>query len=184
MIQRSHLAIVVLALAGALGGFLAGRWLHPGTPAPSLQDAALVGSAAPPLRLPDPAGRVRSLDEWKGRLVLVNFWASWCAPCVAEMPLLDRFGRERAAQGWSVVGIAADGAGPTRAFLARHPVGYPILIDDPEAPGRARDASQSYGNRHDVLPYSVLVDRSGHIVAQHAGSFTEATLRRWIEPFR
>jgi thiol-disulfide isomerase/thioredoxin len=182
VIQRGHLAVLALAVLGALGGLLAGQWLQPRPGAPA--GAALVGHEAPALRLPDPQGRLRDLGEWKGRLLLVNFWASWCPPCVQEMPLLDRVAKRDAAAGLTVVGVAADGTAATRGFLAAHPVTYPILIDDPDAPGRGRDASEQYGNTRAVLPYSVLVDRSGRIVAQHAGSFTQASLEHWLAPFR
>jgi thiol-disulfide isomerase/thioredoxin len=181
MPDRMHLAVVALALAGALGGFLVGRWLHP-APEARRDAAALVGQAAPALDLPGLDGRRRGLDEWHGRPVLVNFWASWCPPCVEEMPLLDRAAQRFAGQGLVVVGVASDSPEATRAFLAAHPVGYPILIDDPAAPGRMRDASLAYGNTRSVLPYSVLVGRDGRILAQRFGNFSESGLDAWLQP--
>ncbi len=179
MFNRSHLLIVCIALAGALGGFLAGGWLHaPSAPRGDVRTLA-IGALAAPIVRPDPAGTRRSLDEWRGKLILLNFWASWCAPCVEEMPLLDRAQHAHAAQGLQVVGIAADSAAATRAFLGRHRVAYPILIDDPE---RGDDLSRRYGNTRNVLPYSVLIGRDGRILAQRFGNFSEQALESWLKP--
>lgn len=183
MFDRTHLLVVALAIAGALAGLGAGLWLRPATPTASRTSTALVGQPRPGLELPGPEGQPQSLDRWKGKLVLVNFWASWCAPCVEEMPLLDRTQQRLAGRGLQVVGVAADGTDATRAFLREHPVTYPILVDDPEtAPARGGDASNAFGNARDVLPYSVLVGRDGRILAQRYGNFTEATLEAWLQP--
>lgn len=179
MFDRSHLLIVVLAFAGAAAGLVAGRALRP-DPRAAL-DAAPAGAPerlAPATALPDLDGGPQALAQWDGRVVLLNFWASWCAPCIEEMPLLDAYQQRNAARGLQVVGIASDGAEPTREFLAGHPVRYPILIDDPER----GDLSRDLGNRHGVLPYSVLIGRDGRILARHAGSFSEDSLERWVAP--
>ena len=183
MFDRTHLLVVALAVAGALAGLGAGLWLHPATPTSTRAPTEVVGRPRPAVELPDPDGRPQSLARWDGRLVLLNFWASWCAPCVEEMPLLDRTQQRLASRGLQVVGIAADGADATRAFLREHPVAYPVLVDDPDA-ARARggDTSNVFGNNRDVLPYSVLVGRDGRIVAQRYGNFTEASLDAWLRP--
>lgn len=181
MLNRTHLLVVALALAGALGGFLAGNWLRT-APETQRDSRQLIGTPAPALGLPDLAGRQRTLQEWRGRVVLLNFWASWCPPCVEEMPLLDRTAQQFAGKGLVVVGIAADTPAATRDFLAQHPVGYPILIDDPEAPARGSDASLTYGNTRSVLPYSVLIGRDGRILAQRFGNFSENGLSAWLQP--
>jgi thiol-disulfide isomerase/thioredoxin len=177
--DRNHLLIVVLALAGATAGLIAGRALRP-DPRAAL-DAIPAGALErlpPGESLPGLDGRAQSLAQWEGRLVLLNFWATWCAPCIEEMPLLDRFQQTHAARGLQVVGIASDGAQPTREFLAEHPVQYPILVDDPEL----GDLSRALGNGHGVLPYSLLIGRDGRILARHAGSFSEDSLERWVAP--
>ena len=179
MFERSHLLIVVLALAGAAAGLIAGRALRP-DPRAAL-DAVPAGALErlpPAATLPGLDGRAQAFAQWDGRVVLLNFWASWCAPCIEEMPLLDRYQQRHAARGLQVVGIASDGAEPTREFLAERPVQYPILVDDPEL----GDLSRELGNRHGVLPYSVLVGRDGRILARHAGNFSEESLERWVAP--
>jgi peroxiredoxin len=180
--DRTTLLIVALAVGGALAGLFAGAWLRP-TPAPApAQGTQMIGNQRPDITLPDPDGRAQSLAQWKGKLVLLNFWASWCAPCREEMPLLGRTQQRLAGRGLQIVGIAADSAAQTRSFLADHPVAYPILVDDPDAVTDGRDVSAIYGNSRNVLPYSVLVGGDGRILAQHAGNFTESSLEQWIAP--
>ena len=183
MFNRTHLLVVVLALGGAVAGLFAGMWLRPSQPQPAVSaSATVVGKRRPPVELPDVDGRPQTLDQWDGKLVLLNFWASWCAPCVEEMPLLERTQARLGARGLQVIGIAADASAPTHAFLRQHPVGYPILIDDPETARNGSDVSTIYGNDRSVLPYSVLIGRDGRILAQRFGNFSADSLERWLAP--
>lgn len=182
MFDRTHLLVVVLAVGGAIAGLFAGAWLRPAPPAPAGNSAQLVGTPRPAVELPDIDGRAQSIAQWDGKLVLVNFWASWCAPCIEEMPLLDRAQARLAARGLQVIGIAADAVAPTHAFLREHPVRYPILVDDPEKARNGRDVSAIYGNDRSVLPYSVLIGRDGRILAQRFGNFSEDSLEQWLTP--
>jgi thiol-disulfide isomerase/thioredoxin len=179
MFNRANALILLIAIAGAIGGFLAGGWLRP-LPMPSSNIHALkIGDAVPHVQRPDVDGKERSLDEWRGKLVLVNFWASWCGPCREEMPLLDRTQARLADKGLQIVGIAFDDAAATKEFLTKTKVHYPILIDDP---ARADDISATFGNDHNVLPYTVLVGSDGHVLARRAGKFSEAALDAWLSP--
>ena len=130
-----------------------------------------------------PAITVQALDgssvqipgAYRGRPLLINVWASWCGPCVREMPELDRFASEQAANGVQVVGIALDDAAAVQAFLRRIPVRYPILLD---APGPA-DAGVRLGNPKGVLPYSVLVAADGRLLKQRIGPFATGEINPW-----
>jgi thiol-disulfide isomerase/thioredoxin len=184
MINRTHLLILLLAVGGAVGGLFAGRWLRPAGPESDTASTQLIGNPRPRLDLPDLDGRRQSLAQWDGRLILLNFWASWCTPCIEEMPLLERTQQRLGNRGLQVIGIAADGAEATRRFLQAHPVSYPILVDDPEifSVRGGRDVSIDYGNSRNVLPYSVLIGRDGRILAQRFGNFTETSLEQWLTP--
>ena len=180
MFNRTNLLIICIAIAGALGGFLAGGSLR----APSVlrldaKAVSQVGALAKPINLPDPGGQIHSLADWHGKLVVLNFWASWCGPCREEMPLLDRAQQRLADRGVQIIGIAADTTQATKTFLDHHPVHYPILINDPD---KSSDVSLDYGDVRGVLPYSVLVGRDGHILAQRVGNFSESGLQHWLQP--
>ncbi len=134
---------------------------------------AKTGEPIPPLRLPDLTGRMVAVpDAWAGRPLLINIWASWCGPCIEEMPELQRYASTQGARGVQVVGIALDEPGAVRDFLTRVPVDYPILID---APGPA-DAGVRLGNLKGVLPYSVLIGADGRLLARRIGPFVPGEL--------
>ena len=115
-------------------------------------------------------------DPSSARPVLVNLWASWCGPCIEEMPELERYHVEQGANGVQVVGIALDDRTAVEAFLRRIPVGYPILLD---APGPA-DAGVRLGNPAGVLPYTALLDAQGRLVRQKIGPFAPGEIESWV----
>jgi thiol-disulfide isomerase/thioredoxin len=142
------------------------------TPPPGVTVAER-GDAIPELRLPDLDGRTTVLPQhYAGRPLLINVWASWCGPCIEEMPELQRYSDTQGENGVQVIGLALDDAESVRAFLQHVPVRYPILLD---APGPA-DASVRLGNRRGVLPYSVLIGPDGRIVRQRLGPFAPGEL--------
>jgi thiol-disulfide isomerase/thioredoxin len=182
------LAAAVLLAAGA-GGFFSYRWLmaprgaapgstvgtvqpsqsyadqqpsfeQPPPPAPS----RAVPEVLPDVAVPDASGKARRLSEWKGRLLAVNFWATWCEPCQREIPLLKRLRRERAAEGLEVVGIAVD----LRAAVAKYAhdarIDYPVLMG--ERDGLAAITALGMDT---VFPFTVFADRSGRIIALKVG---------------
>jgi cytochrome c biogenesis protein CcmG, thiol:disulfide interchange protein DsbE len=126
---------------------------------------------APPFALRSLDGDTISLEELRGQVVLVNFWASWCPPCRIEMPGFERIYRERAREGFTIVGIATDvfAEQRIRAFIAEHDITYPILLADPRV---IRD----YGGIN-ALPESFLLDRQGRIRHRVIGFFAEPALR-------
>jgi thiol-disulfide isomerase/thioredoxin len=119
---------------------------------------------------PDLSGRERRLLEWQGRPLLCNFWATWCAPCREELPLLDALHRENRVQ---VVGIAIDNAANVRDFLENVRVGYPVLI----AGASAIDLMRRLGNRSGGLPYTVVLDAAGRVRHRRLGAYSPEELR-------
>jgi len=180
MFDRSNLIVVAVAVLGALLGLLAGGFYRqaPEVTAPPGVSVLRKGDLRADPALADLDGQPRRLGEWDGRLVLVNFWATWCGPCRDEMPLLDHSGALFADKGLQVVGIAIDDAEAVRGFLKENPVRYPILLDV----ANGVDPSVIFGDTRQVLPFSVLIGRDGRIVDQRAGSFSQSSLTAWLQP--
>ena len=136
------------------------------------------GDAMPRIELPDLEGHKQVLpDAFAGRPLLINVWASWCGPCIEEMPELERFATSQGSSGVQVIGLALDTPDAITDFLKRVPVSYPILV---ETPGPA-DASVWLGNRKGVLPYTVLVGADGKIVKQKVGPFEHGEIEGWAK---
>lgn len=139
--------------------------------APAGVTIAEKGGIVPAMTLPDPDGKQVAIPAaWAGRTTLVNLWATWCAPCLKEMPDLQAFADAQGATGVQVVGIALDDAAAVAAFLRQHGITYPVLVD---AAGPA-DAGVRLGNPAGVLPYSVLVLADGRLLKTRIGPFTDA----------
>jgi thiol-disulfide isomerase/thioredoxin len=180
MFTRQNLLIVAVAILGAALGLLVSTHMED-LAAPSAApgvDVLNVGDARADLELTDLDGKARKLSEFDGKLVLVNFWASWCGPCRDEMPLLDTTRMQLAGKGFEVVGIAIDDADAVQAFLKDSPVRYPILLSDADD-----DANVRFGDTRSVLPFSVLIGRDGKVLAQRAGNFTASSLTAWLTPY-
>lgn len=136
------------------------------------------GGPVPPVTLERLEGGELTLpDAYAGRPLLINVWASWCKPCIEEMPELARFSQEQGANGVQVVGIALDDKAAVEDFLGRVPVGYQIVLDQP---GPA-DSSVQLGNQRGVLPYSLLVSADGRLLKQRIGPFDHGEISGWAQ---
>jgi peroxiredoxin len=165
--RRAAIAIDVV-LVVVVGALLVQRAL------PQAAAAFNLGSGsepAPAFTLRTLAGDVVSLDDYRGQVVLVNFWASWCPPCRIEMPGFERVYRARRADGFVILGIATDthAEQAIRDFVREHDITYPILLAD-------RQVIEQYGGVR-ALPESFLVDRDGIIRHRIIGYFAEPALR-------
>jgi thiol-disulfide isomerase/thioredoxin len=180
VLNRANLLIIFVAVLGAALGLVAGSRFGqpPEISAPAGMSILKPGDMRADLQLPDVDGQPRQLSDWDGKLVLLNFWATWCGPCREEMPLLSETGRKFSRNGLQVVGIAIDEADAVKDFLKDSPVRYPILIGGDDDP----NASLLFGDTRSVLPYSVLIGRDGKVLAQRAGSFSPSELAGWLQP--
>lgn len=145
------------------------------------QRRAPTGEPASPtlwqLRLARPEGGELDFASLRGAPLLLNFWATWCAPCVEELPLLDRFFLENSVNGWQVLGLAVDQATAVKAFLQRAPVRFPIAM----AGMAGIELSKDLGNLGGGLPFTVVLGRSGDVAHRKMGRITEQDLRAWAD---
>jgi thiol-disulfide isomerase/thioredoxin len=169
--------IALVAAAGLAGGLLLGWWLYSAPPqretVTTAAPAAIVGERRPDFRHAGIDGRYWEAADFDGAPVLVNFWATWCAPCLREMPLLERLDDEYGDR-LQVVGIAVDRPGAVRPFVERLEVDYPILIGTSDV----RETQERFGNPGGMLPYTVLVDAGGVIRWRHLGEVDRRDIER------
>ena len=152
-------AIAVAAIAAAGLGFYFGQ--RPFDTATGNKDA----TALLAISLPDPAGKEESLGQWKGKVLVVNFWATWCAPCREEMPAFVRAQTEHGPKGLQFVGIAVDQPDKVREFADEIGLNYPTLVGG----FGAMELSKTLGNSLMALPFTVVLDRKGAIAHTQLG---------------
>ena len=129
--------------------------------------------------LVDLAGQSRKLSEWRDRILVCNFWATWCAPCREEIPMLMAARAKYASSGVEVVGIAIDNAANVRQFSTTFQISYPILL----AEASGLELMRKLGNSSGGLPYTVVADRQGHVVRRKLGAFKQGDLEAILAPF-
>lgn len=122
-----------------------------------------------------PTGSSLAMQSLRGRPLLLNFWATWCPPCVEEMPLLDAFYRESVGKSWQVLGLAIDQPSAVRTFLHRTPVSYPVGL----AGLGGTELSRALGNLSGGLPFTVVAGARGQVLERRMGRVTAADLAKW-----
>lgn len=153
--------VVVLGAAAGAGGFVAWTaWQERGP------------ETRPEFVLPDLDGEERSISEWDGHLVVLNFWGSWCPPCVHEIPMFMDLQDEYEDQGVRFVGVAMDREDDARDFYAEFEVNYPSMI----GVQAVSEILETYGNQSGTLPYTVIINQDGHIVHRFAREITRDEL--------
>lgn len=175
-----RLLLAAGAAAGAAGlavAILQGRRAPPSPPPPSEPAGPQGPDPVWSLRFARPEGGELVMATLRGRPLLLNFWATWCPPCVREMPEIDRFARQFATNGWQVLGLAADQEKPVRDFLGRNPVDYPIALAGFEGIALSRQL----GNDAGALPFTVAFDVAGRVTRRHLGETRYEVLAAWAK---
>ena len=172
MNRRQLLTICGISLIALLGGVFTSQWISKTGLA---SDPSVKAFFANPWQTPD--GKPVNSAEWQGKVLVVNFWASWCPPCVEEMPTLDLLSQEYLRQNVLFVGIGIDSPSNIREFLKSTPVAYPILIGGLEG----SNLSKQMGNTQGALPYTVIIDAKGKSTYTKLGKISEDELRKAIK---
>lgn len=159
--------IIIAVTASTTGGYVSYNYFS---------QRAFTVTQLPPFSLPDVHGQRRHTSEWQGKILIINFWATWCPPCVKEMPLFVQMQEKYGAQGVQFIGIGIDRVEAIEAFIKRMEVNYPILIGEQEAVA----VSESLGNAQGGLPFTVIVDRTGRITQHQLGEVKEKYLEAVI----
>lgn len=184
--NKPAIAIALVAVLAAAAGYFAARMLEPtpqvepigavhnGPAVPRPED--LQGRRRPDFAHRDATGDAVSVAQFDGSPLLINFWATWCAPCVEEMPMLSNLQREQGER-LQIVGIAVDEADRAKAFAGEMELAYPVLVGETDVVLTNR----RYGNRSGMLPYTVLVDAAGLVRWTHLGALDRDELLQQVQ---
>jgi thiol-disulfide isomerase/thioredoxin len=167
MRSRGRLAIATaMALAAGVATFIVTRnLLEPETRPTDPVQAAVIPEYRPEVTLADRDGKPRSLSEWDGKPLIINFWATWCAPCRREIPMLNALAVEEEYAGFEIIGIAIDFREDVLKYLEKMPIDYTVLIGEQDGLAAAR----AFGMESIGLPFTAFTDRQGRIATIHVG---------------
>jgi thiol-disulfide isomerase/thioredoxin len=185
--NRRNVALGLGVAAAAAGAGLAtGWWRQRGDPAAAAPAAAApaaatsAGLSSEPLwglNFDRPGGGQLAMASLKGKPLVLNFWATWCPPCVKELPELDRFHAEHRAAGWTVLALAIDSPTPVREFLAKMPLKLEVALAGVDG----FELVRTMGNDRGALPYSVLIAADGRVVQRKLGQTNYQELTGWAK---
>ena len=162
---RFALAAAAALIAGLAAYFISRAFLAPQPLPPPQAAPVVIPERRPDIRLADRDGSVRALSEWDGQPLIINFWATWCAPCRREIPMLNALARDAAYQQFKLIGIAIDFREDVLAYLQQMPIDYTVLIGEQDG----MDAARAFGMESIGLPFTVFTDLQGRIVTIHVG---------------
>jgi len=177
--------IRIVLIAAMLVGLIilwskSGEWRNAAFEQASKPDPKFVASSVQvisALQTTDLKGKPAKLPG-AGRFRLINYWATWCGPCLMEMPLLNEFAKSQNNNQILVVGIALDEMADVNKYLKENPLQYPQLLEK----AGPNDSSTQLGNGSGVIPYSILIDPNGRLIRQHSGPFeNEEQLQNWAQ---
>ncbi|KXV10317.1 redoxin [Caballeronia megalochromosomata] len=171
-------AALVVAVAATAGGFYAGHLFTGGDTVAATTQAS--GNAVDQLwkaTPPGASGTSQPLAAFKGKPVVVNFWASWCGPCVKEMPALSAMQRDYEKKGITFIGLGVDSEKNVNDFLKKVPVAYPVYVTG----FGGADLARSFGNNAGGLPFTVVIDSKGQVRSTKLGEVDPAELKRTLD---
>ena len=169
--RRHWITAGVAAAAGLAGAFVAWQKYQP----QGVMDVAVQNFWGQSFEKPE--GGTLAMEAFRGKPLLVNFWATWCPPCIEELPLIDAFYKANQSKSFQVVGLAVDQPSQVRRFLTQKPLQFPTGL----AGMVGSELGVSLGNAQSALPYSVLFDAKGRLLAQKAGKLEQKDLDNWLK---
>ncbi|HEY3598488.1 MAG TPA: TlpA disulfide reductase family protein [Paraburkholderia sp.] len=182
MNTKRILASVAVAVVATVGGAAVSHWVL-GSAATEVAHAATPPAAANPVdqlwaaAVTNVDGKPQSLALLKGRPIVINFWASWCGPCVEEMPSLSQLHREYAKKGIEFVGLGVDSDKNVKGFLQKVPVGYPVYVIG----FGGADLARAFGNNAGGLPFTVVIDAKGVVRSTKLGQIQPKELKATLD---
>jgi thiol-disulfide isomerase/thioredoxin len=169
--KRRVLLFAAVAVFAGAAGMLFNVWRMSGGRDAGVADVVMA------TRLADLGGQSQPLSQWRGKVLVVNLWATWCEPCREEIPAFVRLQDKYRARGLQFVGIAIDRRDPVQAFVREFGMNYPVLLGGIETV----EMSRRVGNRVGALPFTIIIDRNGKIAGTELGGIKEAKLQGIIE---
>jgi peroxiredoxin len=165
---------LALALLSGSAGFFIHQSMNREAPPvnayipPLLQEQDVLGIQRPVFSLPDMDGELHNVDEWRGQVIVVNFWATWCPPCLEEIPVFIELQKRFADRGLQIIGIALQQAHEIRDFADEMKINYPVLVGEQDV----IRITTEYGNNIGALPYTAIINRDGKIAFVKRGPLT------------
>ena len=174
--KQTAVILVMVAVLAATGGYFVAMKFAPEMGA-AQEDTGLIGQHRPEFNHRDLNGKMVSPANFEGKVLLVNFWATWCAPCVEEMPMLSELQEGKSGGDLQVIGIAIDDPARAAGFARDMGLSYPVLLGEADVV----ITGKRYGNDSGMLPFSVLIDKQGVVRWTHLGALDFEDLGREIK---
>ncbi len=165
------IGLIIIAGVLALGGGILVRGL-------TLPAEQVSAQPLPDFEFPDVSDQQHSISEWQGKIRVINFWATWCPPCIKEMPAFVEMQDQFGSKGLQFIGIALEDKEPVKEYLAKMKINYPILIGDFAGVSLAHQL----GNTVDAVPFTLIFNQKGEIIYQHQGGISKEDILEVIQP--
>lgn len=166
--KNAFIFITAIAIA-SYAGYATQRYLSQPQSADINQDTSIIGQPRPEFAMLDTEGELRNIKDWEGKVVLLNFWATWCPPCKKEIPDFIALQQEYGDKGLQIVGIAMNNNEEVNAFALEMGINYPLMAGETESIELAR----RYGNQIGALPYTVVINKNGEVSSTFAGELSK-----------